>query len=240
MVMRWVKSELLGRRWRKPGVGLGRNVSGAIQRLGSAVCVLIVLGVATADAATQAELLLDALERGPGPSKGDAAAPVTLVEFSDFQCSYCRKFWRNTLPGIEEKYIRTGKVRFVYRHLAVLGAASVEAAIAAECADRQGKFWPYHDRLFASEGIFALSEGSLKKYAVELGLNAAQFGQCVAAPETQEKVERETLVARAIGMTGTPAFLINGKRMIGAQPPEVFEQILEAMLKERAAGRTRP
>jgi hypothetical protein len=97
--------------------------------------------------------LVEALERGPGPSKGDAAAPVTLVEFSDFQCSYCRKFWRDTLPGIEEKYIRTGKVRFVYRHLAILGAPSVEAAIAAECADQQGKFWRI-TMDFASGGSF--------------------------------------------------------------------------------------
>jgi protein-disulfide isomerase len=238
--MREANSESLARRCATPGAGSRRNVSRTVRRIGGAVCVLVVLWWATAEAATQAAVLLEALERGPGPSKGDAAAPVTLVEFSDFQCSYCRKFWRDTLPGIEEKYIRTGKVRFVYRHLAVLGAASVEAAIAAECADQQGKFWPYHDRLFASGGIFALSEGSLKGYAVQLGLDAAQFGQCMAAPQTQEKVERETLVGRAIGMTGTPAFLINGKRMIGAQPPEVFEQILEAMLKELAAGRTRP
>ena len=219
-----------------------QKVSWSVRAFGSALGVVIALAIGAEDgaAATQAEALLEALERGPGPSKGDAAAPVTLVEFSDFQCSYCRKFWRDTLPRIEETYIRTGKVRFVYRHLAVLGPPSVEAAVAAECAHAQGKFWLYHDRLFSTGGIFALSEGSLKRYAADLGLDAARFSQCVAAPETQDKVERETMVARAIGMTGTPAFLINGKRMIGAQPPEVFEQILEAMLKERAAGRTRP
>jgi hypothetical protein len=168
--------------------------------LGSSIGAMIALtlGAEAGELSSQAKALLDALERGPGPTKGDAVAPVTLV------------------------------------------AASVEAAIAAECADQQGTFWPYHDRLFASGGIFALSAGSLKKYAAELGLDAAQFGQCVAAPQTREKVERETLAARAIGMTGTPAFLINGKRMIGAQPPEVFEQILEAMLKEREAERARP
>jgi protein-disulfide isomerase len=239
-VMKEANSESLARRCGKPGAGSGRNVSRTIRRIGSAVCVLVVLGWATTEAATQAEVLLEALERGPGPSKGGAAAPVTLVEFSDFQCTYCRKFWRDTLPGIEEKYIRTGKVRFVYRHLAVLGPLSVEAAIAAECADEQGKFWPYHDRLFASGGVFALSEGSLKGYAAELGLDTTKFGQCMAAPQTKEKVERETLVARAIGMTGTPAFLINGRRMIGAQPPKVFEQILDALLKEKEERTPRP
>jgi protein-disulfide isomerase len=210
--------------------------------LGAAIVAVIALssGAEAGEGRSQAEILLEVLERGPGPSKGDTAAPVTLVEFSDFQCSYCRKFWRDTLPRIEEKYIRTGKARFVYRHLALLGPLSVEAAVAAECAHEQGKFWPYHDRLFASGGIFALSEGSLEGYAQELGLDTAKFGQCVGAPETREKVLRETMVARTIGMTGTPSFLINGRRLIGAQPYEVFEQILEAMLKEQEAGRTRP
>ena len=169
------------------------------------------------------------------PSLGTPGAKVVIVAFSDFQCSYCRKFWRDTLPRIEETYIRTGKVRFVYRHLALLGPPSVEAALAAECAHAQGKFWPYHDRLFASGGIFALSEGSLKGYAKELGMDAAKFSQCVGAPETRETVERETMVARAIGMTGTPAFLINGGRLIGAQPYEVFEAIFEQMLQEAGA-----
>jgi protein-disulfide isomerase len=219
-----------------------QNVLRTVREIWCAIVLAITLtfGADAGQVPSQAEALLEALERGPGPSKGGAAAPVTLVEFSDFQCSYCRKFWRDTLPGIEEKYIRTGKVRFVYRHLVVLGPPSLEAAIAAECADEQGKFWPYHDRLFASGGVFALSEGSLKGYAAELGLDTTRFGQCLAAPQTKEKVETETLVGRAIGMTGTPAFLINGRRMIGAQPPKVFEQILDALLKEREAERTKP
>lgn len=237
--MRGVNRESLRCRWGEPGLGSSRRASRMIRRVAGAVYLLIVvLGWAPAEGgelSSQAKALLDALERGPGPSKGDAAAPVTLVEFSDFQCSYCRKFWRDTLPRIEETYIRTGKVRFVYRHLALLGPPSVEAALAAECAHAQGKFWPYHDRLFASGGIFALSEGSLKGYAKELGMDAAKFSQCVGAPETRETVERETMVARAIGMTGTPAFLINGGRLIGAQPYEVFEAIFEQMLQEAGA-----
>jgi len=191
----------------------------------------LTVGTAGAGAATQTEALLEALERGPGPSKGSPDAPLTIVEFSDFQCSFCKKFWRDSLPRIEERYIRTGKVRFVYRHLAILGPPSVWAAIAAECAHEQGKFWPYHDRLFAGAGPFAFSTGSLKRYAEELGLDAATFGACLDAERPREKVERETVVGRAIGMTGTPGFLINRARMIGAQPYEAFERIIEAMLK---------
>ncbi len=191
------------------------------------------------EAATQGDALLEALERGPGPTKGSPEAPVTLVEFSDFQCSYCRKFWRDTLPRIEEKYIRTGKLRFVYRHLAILGAASVQASIAAECAHEQGQFWPYHDRLFSTGGLFAFSAGNLKRYAEELRLDTRRFNTCLESEQPRERVERETMVGRTIGMTGTPGFLINGGRMIGAQPYEVFEEIIEGMLKEEPQGQRR-
>jgi len=199
----------------------------------------LAFGIVRGEGASQIEASLEALERGPGPSRGSPDAPVTIVEFSDFQCSFCKRFWRDTLPKIEEKYIRSGRVRFVYRHLAILGPPSVWAAIAAECAHEQGKFWPYHDRLFAGSGPFSFSTGSLKRYGEELGLDAATFGACLDAERPREKVERETVVGRAIGMTGTPGFLINGARMIGAQPYEAFERIIEAMLKREGSNRPR-
>jgi len=194
--------------------------------------VLLAPSPADAGAASPAGALLEALERGPGPAKGNPDAPVTIVEFSDFQCTYCRKFWRETLPRIEEKYIRPGKVRFVYRHLAVLGPPSVQAAIAADCAHDQGKFWPYHDRIFSAAGLFSLTAGNLKRYAEEQRLDAAKFGACLDSEQQRENVERETIIGRTIGMSGTPSFLINGGRLIGAQPYEVFDQIIETMLKE--------
>jgi protein-disulfide isomerase len=200
----------------------------------------LTLGVSGAEAATQAEALREALERGPGPTRGNPEAPVTIVEFSDFQCSFCKKFWRETLPRIEEKYVRTGKVRFVYRHLAILGPPSVQAAIASECAHEQGKFWPYHDRLFASAGSpFGFSSSNLKRYAKDLQLDSTKFHTCLETEQPREKVERETMVGRAIGMTGTPGFLINGGRLIGAQPYEVFERIIESMLEEARKGQGR-
>jgi len=220
------------------GRGLPRNL-GAMASVAGLVTLLAV-GAQAVEAAANAEALLEALERGPGPSRGNQDAPVTIVEFSDFQCTFCRKFWQDTLPRVEEKYIRTGKVRFVYRHLAILGAASVQAAIAAECAHEQGKFWLYHDRLFASSGLFAFSTGNLKRYAEELRLDTAQFGSCLDTERPREKVEQETVIGRTIGMTGTPGFLINGGRMIGAQPYEVFEEIIEGMLKEARGGQRRP
>ncbi len=203
------------------------TITGAIGLL----CVLI-LGPSGAQAATQAEALLEALERGPGPSKGSPDAPVTIVEFSDFQCGFCRKFWQETLPRIEEKYVQTGKVRFVYRHLAIFGPPSVQAAMAAECAHEQGKFWSYHDRLFSSAGLFAFTTGNLKRYAEELRLDTSRFNACLDAEKPREKVEQETVIGRMIGMTGTPGFLINGGRLIGAQPYEVFEEIIDGTLKD--------
>lgn len=200
---------------------------------------MLALGAVHAEAAGQTDALLEALERAPGPSRGRSEAPVTVVEFSDFQCGFCRKFWKETLPRIDEKYIQAGKVRFVYRHLAILGPPSVRAAIASECAHDQGKFWPYHDRLFASASPFAFSESNLKRYAQELALDTARFGACLDAERLREKVERETMVGRAIGMTGTPGFLMNGGRLIGAQPYEVFEEIIEGILKEPRQGQGR-
>jgi protein-disulfide isomerase len=200
----------------------------------------IVLGLAAtlgpspmvAEAGTRAEVLLEALERGPGPTKGSADAPVTMVEFSDFQCSFCKVFWRDRLPRIDQKYIQPGKVRFVYRHLALLGPPSVQAAIAAECAHEQDRFWPYHDRLFAASGVFGLSRGSLDRYADEVKLDRTRFDACLAGDRARRKVEQETTIGRMIGMTGTPAFLINGGRLIGAQPYEVFEEILDRILQK--------
>jgi protein-disulfide isomerase len=202
------------------------TISGAFGLL----CLLI-LGASKAQAAIRAEALLDALERGPGPSKGSPDAPGTIVEFADFQCGFCRKFWQETLPRIEEKYVQTGKVRFVYRHLAILGPPSVQAAIASECAHEQERFWPYHDRLFSNAGLFAFTTGNLKRYAEELRLDTSRFNACLDGEKPREKVEQETVIGRMIGMTGTPGFLINGGRLIGAQPYEVFEEIIDGMLK---------
>ena len=213
------------------------GILGPIAGMIGLVCMLA-LWAPEAEAAAQADTLLEALERGPGPSRGSPDAPVTIVEFSDFQCGYCRKFWQDTLPRIEEKYIRIGKVRFVYRHLAILGPPSVQAGIAAECAHEQGKFWPYHDRLFTNTGPFAITTRNLKRHAEALQLDTAKFGACLDSERPREKVEQETIIGRAIGMTGTPGFLINRGRLIGAQPYEVFEEIIEGLLME--AGQRQP
>ena len=177
-----------------------------------------------------------------GPKRGNDKAPVTLIEFSDFQCSFCRKFWQTTLPLIEKKYISTGKVKFVYRHLAILGKHSVASAQAAECAGERGKFWEYHDKLFASAASpLAFTNGRLKGYAKELGLKSQDFNQCLDSGKHLKKVEGETATGGFLGARGTPAFFLNGKLLVGAQPFQVFEAAIEKDLKKASSsGKAKP
>ncbi len=178
---------------------------------------------------TRADLVA-ALERGPGPTKGSAGASVTIVYFTDFQCGYCRKFVQDTLPKIDEQYVRTDKVRLVYRHMAILGESSTQAARAAACAFDQGKFWEYHDALFANTSPLAFSAARLKQRAGDLRLDEKVFAACLDSAAHAKRVEAETLIGRALGATGTPAFLINGQLLLGAYPFEVFQKGLDSML----------
>jgi protein-disulfide isomerase len=181
------------------------------------------------------EDVVAALEQDTGPSKGTADAPVVMVDFSDFQCSYCGKFVKETLPKLEERYIRTGKLRLVFRHLAILGEASVTASLAAACAQDQGKFWEYHNTLFANRSALAFTSTRLKRYAADLSLDRTTFAACLDGKTHAGRVESEGLMGRALGMNGTPAFLINGQLAIGAYPFEVFQRGLDAMLAKTPA-----
>jgi protein-disulfide isomerase len=176
------------------------------------------------------EDLITALERGPGPSKGEKDAAMVMVYFTDFQCGYCRKFAKETLPKLDEHYFRPGKIRLVYRHLAILGEPSIQAARASSCAFDQGKFWEYHDALFANLSPTAFTAARLKRYAADLRLDEKAFAGCLESKHAAQRVESETLIARALGANGTPAFLINGQLLMGAYPFEAFQQSLDNML----------
>jgi protein-disulfide isomerase len=194
------------------------------------VLTLFLVGGALAQPVTNEQILRRLAN--DGPAKGNPKATVTLIEFADFQCSFCRKFWQTTLPRIETQYISSGKVRFVYRHFALLGKPSVEAAQAAECAHEQGKFWEYHDKLFASAGSpLAFTEGKLKGYAQEIKLKSKDFNQCLQSAKYLKKVDGETAAAISLGARGTPAFFLDGQMIVGAQPFEVFEAAIEKELK---------
>lgn len=208
--------------------------------ISSLILVLFLCGNALAQAIKGNEIF--AYVAKDGPSRGSVKAPVTLIEFSDFRCSFCRKFWQTTLPLLDKKYISTGKVRFIYRHFAVLGKPSEVGAQAAECAREQAKFWEYHDKLFASASSpLAFTDGKLKGYAKELGLKSQAFDQCLDSGKHLKKVEDETAIASLLGARGTPAFFLNGQLIVGAQPFEVFESLIEEELKKvSSSGKAKP
>jgi protein-disulfide isomerase len=188
------------------------------------------------------EELIGMMEKGPGPSRGAAETQIVMVEFSDFQCGYCRKFAFETLPRIEERYIRTGKMRFVYRHMAVLGPPSMQAAQAASCAFEQGKFWEYHDTLFRNRSPLAFSVTELKRSAADLKLDGQEFAACLDSGKYAERVKVETAIGRALGANGTPSFLVNGQLAIGALPFDMFREGIDALLTadQKSPGPVKP
>jgi protein-disulfide isomerase len=161
------------------------------------------------------------------PSLGPANAPVTIVEYADFGCPSCRA-WQQA--GILNQILaRYGdKVRFVWRDFPVITPQSPKAAEAAQCAYDQGKFWQYHDLLFARAPALAIND--LKAYAADIGLDAAQFNQCLESGEHQATVRRDWQDAEANGFLGTPSFLINNQPLVGPPTAEFLEQKIDAIL----------
>jgi protein-disulfide isomerase len=163
---------------------------------------------------------------------GPADAPVVIVEFSDFQCGYCGRWYDETLPLILATY--PDEVKFVYRDFPIFGEDSLRAALATECAEEQGKFWEMHNRLFTrlnAREEAALSEETLVNYAQELGLETRSFSECLSSQRYFDEVLLDYQVAQAYGLRGTPGFVINGVvYTIGAQPFDVFDQIIQSEL----------
>jgi protein-disulfide isomerase/plastocyanin len=163
--------------------------------------------------------------------KGDANAPVTIIEFSDFECPFCGKYVSETYPQIVKDYIETGKVKYVFRDFPLdFHPSAQKAAEAAECAGEQGKYWEMHDVLFENQD--ALEVETLKMYAVSLGLDTAEFNSCLDSGAMAEEVKKDLADGQAYGVSGTPGFFINGKLISGAQPFEAFKQEIEAALVE--------
>jgi len=163
------------------------------------------------------------------PVKGDKNAPVTIIEFSDFQCPYCGRFYLQTLPKIEENYIKAGKVKFVYRDYPLsFHQFAQKAAEASECADEQGKFWEYHNKIFENQQLLSIE--NLKKWALDLGLDKNKFDTCLDLGKYEGETKKDFQDGAAAGVTGTPAFFINGILVEGAHPFETFKAIIEAEL----------
>jgi len=162
-------------------------------------------------------------------ARGRPDAPVRIVEFSDFQCPYCLRA-HSTVIQILSTY--GDRVHFVYRHFPVPGHPNARpAAEAAACANDQGKFWPYHDRLFANPT--RLTDADLKRHAAEVGLDAAKFDACFDSHKFKSVVDTDIREANELGVTGTPAFFINGRLLSGAQPFEAFSKIIDEELERK-------
>jgi len=161
---------------------------------------------------------------------GPVDAPVTIVEYTDYQCAFCRRYNMLILPQILDEY--DGKIRYLIRHfpLAQLHPAAARAAQAAVCAEDQDRLWPYHALLF--EQSQGLSEESLFAYADEVGMNRGEFEDCLDSDASAQVVAEDIERGATYGVRGTPAFFINGRVVYGAQPMEAFRQTIDAALAE--------
>lgn len=164
--------------------------------------------------------------------RGPKDAPVTIVEFSDFQCPFC-KTANTTIKKLLDMY--RGKVRLVFRDypLAGLHPQAPKAHEAARCAGEQGKFWEYHDLLF--ERSPRLSPQDLKQYAQRLNLDGAAFAECLDSGKQAADIDKDVQEGMRRGVTGTPSFFINGRQLVGAQPPARFRRIIDNELSKEAA-----
>ena len=184
------------------------------------------------------QLLLEpprlAVEPADSPVRGPKDAPVTILEFSDFQCPYCVRA-ASTMKKIVEVYGE--RVRLVYRDMPLpIHPLAPKAAEAAACAGDQGKFWEMHDRLFDAKGKLEIAD--LKSYAGALGLDPAAFAACLDSGKNEARWKAAKAAAEGYGITGTPAFFINGRRVPGARPFETFADIIDDELTR--AERAKP
>jgi protein-disulfide isomerase len=163
------------------------------------------------------------------PSSGPEKAPITIVAFTDFQCSYCRR-GHETMKEIEALY--PGKIHMVQRQFPLSFHKRARAAAeAALCAGDQNQFWTYADKLFANQQ--KLEDADLQKYAEELKLNSGEFGQCVSSHKYGAQIDRDVADGERYGVRGTPAYFVNGRFLSGAQPLENFQEVIDAELARK-------
>jgi protein-disulfide isomerase len=175
------------------------------------------------------------------PFRGESKAKVVILEYSDFECSYCGKYVRDTFPRIDAEYIKTGRIKYLFRDLpAPEHKNALAAAQAARCAGEQGKFWEMHDLLFASQ--VALAPADIQAFAQILGLDLDRFNECLASNKYAEAIRRSAAGAERSGVYGTPAFLIGTmsddgniiratKVLVGGESFEVMKAALDEVLE---------
>lgn len=173
---------------------------------------------------------------------GNNDAPVTIVEFSDYQCPFCRRYFKNTFSEIEKDYIKTGKVKYVFRDFPLeFHKQAPKAAEAAHCAGEQGRYWDMHNKIFDNQSEIQVE--SLKKYAADIGLDAGSFNSCLDSGKYASEIDKDSDDGRKIAVSGTPTFFIGksrlnskeitGTRIVGARPLSSFKTIIDQLLQTK-------
>lgn len=207
------------------GAALVRTVFWPSQRTAS-----LVLPAATANAGPTSTLPAVVHVSAAGrPFRGRAGAKVTVVEFLDYECPFCGRDFRETYPQIARNF--GTRIRFVVRNfpLSTIHPYAEKAAEAAECARAQGRFWAYHDWLFRHQSALRVSD--LKRDARRLGLSTSRFDRCLDSGRMVAEIRRDTAAGKAAGVTGTPTFFVNGRRVVGAVPYPTMAATIQAALK---------
>lgn len=220
-----------------PSIGIGSVVTVA--------AILIILVMFNNNLGTDSNILIEqklpkeetsnVFFDNASPFMGDPNAPITLVEFGDYQCYFCNQHYHNTEHELIEKYVKTGKVKILFKDFVIIGPDSRNAALATHCANEQEQFWNFHNILYdnwTGENNGWASPENLWKFSMELELDMKQMTECLNEQRYIGKINSSNNDAETLGLTGTPAFFVIDKnnnvvKISGAQPIDVFEKIFE-------------
>jgi len=171
-----------------------------------------------------------------GHTLGDVNAPVTIIEFGDYQCPFCGEWYAQTSPGIDEKYISTGQAKLIFIDYSFLGTDSDNAVFASYCADEQGMYWEFHGELYLNQGA-APNDGwaspeNVREHAKTIGINMEQFDECMTSPLHQEKLDSNLQIVEENNIKQTPTFIVLGpneglQKLEGKQPLVVFDEVIK-------------
>ncbi len=170
------------------------------------------------------------------PPQGNKNTKVKIVEFGDFRCPFCDRFFKDTLPQLQKDYVDTGKVAFYFRHYQFLGPASIVAGNASECANEQNKFWEFHNYLYENQppesDTSIYTTDKMTEVATKLGLNTDQFRNCLDSKKYDKNVADDLAAGQKAGVNGTPTVFINGLPVVGAQPYNAFKTVIDQELSK--------
>lgn len=229
-----------------PSLGIGVGITVAV--IAAVFFVMSIVGQEKELVLEEAEIPnTPSQELGPStftengsPYLGDPNAPITLVEFGDYQCFFCNKYFHDTEHELVENYVETGKVKIIFKDFTIIGPDSISAAHAAHCADDQGLFWEYHDTLYNNwngENNGWASSENLLRMAQDVGLDIDEFTDCMLNEIHTQIISASNDDARTLGLTGTPGFFVIGPndqvtKIPGAQPFDVFQKIFDFELEK--------